>query len=244
MKASLARKVWWRRMGWLGVILLGVGVGYHLVPHALAKWTTIQHVSISGVKYMKRGEILSLLDLLPESSLSTIDPTRLEQRIEMHPRIAAASVGRALPHTLAVVIQEREPAAAFQHAGGQLFLDQEGVVLSIAPDDEVPELPIFSGLSAIKLLEGDPTTREQARFGVTVAKLLQEQFAETFHLDFREPSEIVAMTKNMAFLVNQDIHQAWKQYLALEPTIQAGLPTEPYEIDLRYSDKVIVRQRE
>ena len=242
-RAAVDRKAWWRRMVMFGV-MLSVGLAsYHLVPQAIAGWTSIQHVSISGVKFMKRGEILSLLALPPESSLWTIDPIALQQRLVAHPRIASVSVGRALPHTLAVVIHEREPAAAFQHAGGQLFVDQDGVVLSIAPDDGISGLPMFSGLSAIRLLEGEPTTRDRARLGVTVARLIAERFLGPLHIDLRDPNEIVAVTEDVTFRVNQDIQQAWPQYLALESTIQAGLLTEPYEIELRYSDRVIVRQR-
>ncbi len=227
----------------VGVLLTAGFASYYLMPQAMAGWTTIQHVSISGVKLMKRGEILSLLALSPESSLWTVDSIVLQQRLTAHPRIASVSVGRALPHTLTLVIHERVPAAAFQHAGGQLFVDEEGVVLAIAPDDHIPGLPMFSGLSAIRLLEGELTTRERARLGVIVAGLLRERFAGQIRIDLGNPNEIIAVTGDVTFRVNQDIQQAWQQYLALEPTIQTGLPTAPYEIDLRYSDKVIVRQR-
>ncbi len=242
-RTTVAQQAWWRRVVLIGAMLLAGLASYYLMPHAMAGWTAIQHVSISGMKFMKRGEILSLLALPPESSLWTIDPIALQRRLVAHPRIASVSVGRALPHTLAVVINEREPVAAFQHAGGQLFVDQDGVVLSIASDDGTSGLPMFSGLSAIRLLEGEPTTRDRARLGVTVARLLRERFPGRLHIDLHNPNEIVAVTEDVTFRVNQDVQQAWQQYLVLESMIQTGLPTKPYEIDLRYSDKVIVRQR-
>ena len=221
--------------------MLGV-VGFQFATKALAGWTSIQHVSISGVKLMKRGEILALLALPTESSLWTVDSTTLQQRLEAHPRIASASVGRALPHTLAVVIDERVPAASFHHAGGQLFVDQDGVVLSIAPEDVMSVLPVFSGLSAIRLLEGDAATRDQTRLGVEIVRLLRERSHSQIRIHFRGLSEIVAVADGVMYWFNQRVQEAWKQYLALEPTILAGLSAEPYEIDLRYSDKVIVRQ--
>lgn len=242
-RAAVDQRDWRRRMVLIGVMFMAVCASLYVMPQAIAGWTTIQHVSISGVKLMKRGEILSLLALPPESSLWTVDSAMLEQRLTVHPRIASVSVGRALPHTLAVVIQEREPVAAFQHAGGQLFVDEEGVVLSIAPDDHIPGLPMFSGLSAIRLLEGDLSTQERVQLGVKVVRFLREKFRGQFHIDLSDSSEIVVVTGDVTFRVNQDIQQAWQQYLALESTIQTGLPTAPYEIDLRYSDKVIVRQR-
>ena len=125
LRAATAKVAWFRRVIMLGLMAMIGMASYDLVPKVMAGWTTIHHVSISGVKLMKRGEILSLLALPPEESLWTIDPNMLEARLEAHPRIASASVGRALPHTLAVVIGEREPAAAVQHAGGQLFVDRD-----------------------------------------------------------------------------------------------------------------------
>ena len=222
--------------------MLGI-VGYQFATKALAEWTSIQHVSISGVKLMKRGDILALLALPTESSLWMVDSTTLQQRLEVHPRIASASVGRALPHTLAVVIDERVPAASFHHAGGQLFVDQDGVVLSIAPEDVMSVLPAFSGLSAIRLLEGDAATRDQARLGVEVARLLRERSYSQVRIHFHGPNKIVAVVDGVTYWFNQHVQGAWEQYLTLESTILAGLPTEPYQIDLRYSDKVIVRQR-
>ncbi len=243
VRAASAKVAWYRRATMLGIMAIAGVASYYVFPPAIAGWMTIEHVSISGVKLMKRGEVLSLLALPPEESLWGIHPPTLEARLKAHPRIASASVGRALPHTLAVVIGEREPVAAFQHAGGQLFVDQEGVVLSIASEDATSGLPVFSGLSAIRLLEGEPSTRKRARLGVTIATFLRERFLGPLHIELDDPNKIVVETENVKFHVNQNIQQTWPQYLALESTIHARSFMEPYDIDLRYSDKVIVRQR-
>lgn len=243
IRAASAKVAWYRRATLLGLMAMAVIASYYVVPQVVAGWVTIQHVSISGVKLMKRAEILSLLALPSEESLWTIDPDTLVERLEAHPRIASASVGRALPHTLAVVIGEREPAAAFQHAGGQLFVDQEGVVLSIAPEDDTSGLPVFSGLSAIRLLEGESSTRDRAQLGVTIAKFLRDRFLGPLHIDLGDPNEIVVETEDVKFHMNHNIQQTWPQYLALESAIHARSFMEPYDIDLRYSDKVIIRQR-
>ena len=242
-RTIMERQSLWRRFLIVGVVLILGAVSYQFVTKAMAGWASIHHVSISGVKSMKRGEILALLALPTESSLWTIDSAMLQKRLEAHPRIASASVGRALPHTLAIMIDERVPAANFHHAGGQLFVDQDGVVLSIAPEDITSGLPIFSGLSAIRLLEGDVATRDQTRLGVEIVRLLRERSHSQIRIHFRGLSEIVAVADGVMYWFNQRVQEAWKQYLALEPTILAGLSAEPYEIDLRYSDKVIVRHR-
>ena len=242
-RAVMERQAWWRRIFIGGVVLILGVASYQLAPKIMAGWTSIQHVSISGAKLMKRGDIIALLALPTESSLWTIDTTMLQQQLEAHPRIASASVGRALPHTLVVVVDERVPAANFQHAGGQLVVDQDGVVLSVAPEDVTLGLPTFSGLSAIRLLEGDAATRDQARLGVEVSRLLRERSHSQVHIRFRDPNEIVVVADDVTYWVNQHFREAWQQYLLLEPTILAGLSMRPYEIDLRYSDKVIVRQR-
>ncbi len=100
VRAASANVAWYRRATMLGIIAMAGVASYYVFPSVVSGWTMIEHVSISGVKLMKRGEILSLLALPPEESLWGIHPSMLEARLKAHPRIASASVGRALPHTL------------------------------------------------------------------------------------------------------------------------------------------------
>lgn len=222
--------------------ILGL-VGYQWLPSAVAGWTSIQHVSISGVDRVDRREILSLLELPEHGSLLSLDIATLEKKVTAHPWVSSASVGRALPHTLAVVVVERKPAAVVQHVGGDLFVDDKGAVLSIASDGPTGRLPSLVGLSAVKLLGGDPASQDRVRKGISFAEHLQRRFGTPVTVDVSDSRFITGKVDAFVFLVNEDFLPTWQRYLKLEPSIRERLQHDPHDVDLRFAGKVIVRKK-
>lgn len=222
--------------------ILGL-VGYQWLPSAVAGWTSIQHVSISGVDRVDRREILSLLELPEHGSLLSLDLATLEKKVTAHPWVSSASVGRALPHTLAVVVVERKPAAVVQHVGGDLFVDDKGAVLSIASDGPTGRLPSLVGLSAVKLLGGDPASQDRVRKGISFAEHLQRRFGTPVTVDVSDSRFITGKVDAFVFLVNEDFLPTWQRYLKLEPSIRERLQHDPHDVDLRFAGKVIVRKK-
>lgn len=222
--------------------ILGL-VGYQWLPSAVAGWTSIQHVSISGVDRVDRREILSLLELPEHGSLLSLDLAALEKKVTAHPWVSSASVGRALPHTLAVVVVERKPAAVVQHVGGDLFVDDKGAVLSIASDGPTGRLPSLVGLSAVKLLGGDPASQDRVRKGISFADHLQRRFGTPVTVDVSDSRFITGKVDAFVFLVNEDFLPTWQRYLKLEPSIRERLQHDPHDVDLRFAGKVIVRKK-
>ena len=230
---------------WGAFVILGtLGlIGYQWLPSAVAGWTSIQHVSIAGVDRVDRREILSLLALPEHGSLLSLDPATLEKKVTAHPWVSSASVGRALPHTLAVVVVERKPAGVVQHVGGNLFVDNNGTVLSIASDVPTGRLPRLVGLSAVKLLGGDPVSQDRVRKGIVFAEHLQRRFGTPVAVDVSEARFITGKAGAFVFFVNEDFLLMWRRYLDLEPAIQERLQHAPRDVDLRFAGKVIVRKK-
>ena len=223
-----------------GLVLIGLVV-YQQVPSALAGLITIQRVTVSGLDQVPHREILSLLALPPNSTLLSVDGDELERRVEAHPRIAGATVGRLLPHTLTIVVAERQPAALFKHAGGEFVLDKDGVVLSIASSKAFPHLPVLSGLNVAKLLEGNLAQGERIRDGILAAQLVREHFASNLRVVLDHPQYVEVVADKVVFQFSRDLEASWQRYVTLQPTIQTGLSGKRQEIDLRYAGKVIVR---
>ncbi|MXX10961.1 MAG: FtsQ-type POTRA domain-containing protein [Nitrospira sp. SB0677_bin_15] len=244
LRPAPARRRWTRMIqgGLAGILIILGMLGYQWLPSAVAGLLSIKRVSISGAERLDRRVVLSLLDLPADRSLLSVDPSSLEQKVEAHPAVASASVGRVLPHTLTVIVVERKPAALFQHAGGTLFLDKEGVVLSLAPDWPVRRLPELIGLSAVKILGGDLKIQAQARKGLRFAKDLQDHVAPAVSVDLSDPRFMVGKTDGLVFRVNNDFQNMWDPYLELEPTLRERFLQGPHEIDLRFTGKVIVRK--
>lgn len=224
----------------VAMVLAGL-VAYQQVPSALAGFMTIQQVTVSGLDQVSRREVVSLLALAPDATLLSVDGDELRRRVEAHPWIAEATVGRLLPHTLTVVVMERQPAAFFKHAGGKFVLDKDGIVLSIASGDLFPNLPVLSGLNVVELLEGNLTQRDRIREGIRAAQLVRGQVAADLRVVLDHPQYMEVVADGMIFQFNHNLEASWQRYVALQPTIQANLSGKRHEIDLRYAGKVIVR---
>lgn len=236
---------WWIRLlqgGLLAILVTLCMMGYQRLPSAMAGWLAIERVSIAGTDRLDRGVVLSLLDLPEDRSLFSVDLSSLERKVEAHPWVASASVGRVLPHTLTVIVVERKPAALFQHAGGALFLDEEGVVLSLAPDVQAETLPELVGLSAVKILGGDPETKAQARRGLRFAKHLQRHVGRVVTVDLDNTRFMAGKTNGLVFRVRNEFQDMWQPYLELEPSLRERFRQGSHEIDLRFAGKVIVRK--
>ncbi|MEC4673922.1 MAG: FtsQ-type POTRA domain-containing protein [Nitrospirota bacterium] len=224
----------------VGIVLVGL-VTYQQVPSALAGLITIQQVTVSGLDHVPRRELSTLLALSTDATLLSVDAEELQRRVEVHPWIAEVTVGRLLPHTLTVIVRERQPAALFKHAGGKLVLDKEGIVLSIASDDAFPLLPVLSGINVVTLLEGNLAQRERIRKGIQAAQLVGEHLGSDLRVMLDHPQYVEVVTEKMIFRFSQDLDTSWQRYVTLKPMIQAGLSGKRQEIDLRFAGKVIVR---
>ena len=234
---------WLFRGGLCGLLAALCLVGYQWVPSAVAGLMTVQHVSIAGTARLDRRDILALLNLPGDSSLLLLDRSRLEKQVEAHPWVASASVGRALPHTLSVIVVERKPAALVRAADGAVFVDNEGVVLTPASDVPTGRLPTIVGFSAAKLLEGDRATQDRVRKGLEFAECLHRRFGRAVTVDLGDARFLSGHTDMRVVLVKDDFRHAWQQYLNLESYLSEGHHPRPHEIDLRFVGKLIVRQK-
>ncbi len=234
---------WMVRGGLCGLLAALCLVGYQWVPSAVAGLMTVRHVSIAGTARLDRQDILALLNVSGESSLLLLDRSRLEKQVEAHPWVASASVGRALPHTLSVIVVERKRAAVVRDADGDVFVDDEGVVLTPVSDAPTGYLPTLVGLSAAKLLEGDRATQARVRPALDFAECLHRRFGRAVTVDLGDARFLSGHTDTHVVLANHDFRQAWQQYLNLESVLPEGHHRRPHEIDLRFVGQLIVRQK-
>ena len=112
-------------LGVVTVLAVG-GWGFVRFAPAVSEWTTIQQITVLGLDRIRRKEVVALLNFPPDASLLSLRTDPLIERLERHPWIAAASVERVFPDTLAISITERKPVAILQSPAGAHLLDDEG----------------------------------------------------------------------------------------------------------------------
>ncbi len=233
--------------GWYGWRQAGPGV-LAWADHFLE----IRVVEITRTERISREEVLAMLDLEPGRGLLLIDPAQARRSLETHPWIRRAVVRRVLPKTLAVDLDVREPVAVLQAGtGGRAFLlDRDGTIIAedlSAVDDG---LPILTGVEYTDAILGAGETVARVRSGLALAVLLDRSGVGRTEVDVRRPGDLVAYFSGLRLRFGDgdfgdkvDRYQQVSDRVRDRGVAQASTaPARQVEVDLRFQDKVIVRE--
>jgi cell division protein FtsQ len=238
------------RLMWLAALCAAVWAsvaGYREVSPRVRQWTEIRHIRVAGLDHVTRDEVVERLRIGSGVSLVTINVDSLAEGLQRHPWIKTADVTREWPHTLTVRITERRPAALVRGDAETLLVDDEGVALSAVADDEAPALPVLQGVDPVALREAEPGARRSAQVGIRLAAVLGRSFSGLPEIDVHDPGNAVAYVGGLRFQFGPSaFDEKWDRYRKLEPHLAGASPDgKPgfNEVDLRYSGKVIVRDR-
>jgi cell division protein FtsQ len=233
---------------WGAALLLGAWMAsqfHSMAGPVIAGWFEIREVRVTGLRTVTRDDVVDRLQLDARATLLSVSPNQLEARASAHPLIKSASVSRLPLHVLSVAITERRPAAILKTPSSHFLLDEEGVVLSALVDQDHPELPVVVGVDPKRLLLGDDRLRRAAQSGVKLAGLLAQSLDGRPEVDVSDPEHTVAYVQGMRFQFGASpFDEQWERYRAVEPVRRIGAGKRQPDIDLRFSDKVIVRERE
>jgi cell division protein FtsQ len=133
------------KRGWkvLGGVAAGLAIWFG-GPALLRRldFFRVRRVEVIGIRYQSPKGVIAALKLPARASV--FDNLRgMEKRASVLPGIEHASVGRRLPGTLMVEIEETEPVALAPKPGGGLGLvDQYGKLLPFDPTAAAPDLPV------------------------------------------------------------------------------------------------------
>ena len=218
-------------------------VAYEATGPLLAGTFVIREVRVTGLRTVTRDEVLDRLQLESRATLLSVSPAQLEARVSAHPWVRSAEISRLPFHVLSVEVAERRPAAVLRTPSSAFLLDDEGAVLTVLAEHEHEELPVVVGLDHKRLLQGDAQLRHAAESGITLAGLLAQSLDGRAEIDLSDPEHAVAYVHGMRFQFGPaPLEEQWERYRAVDPVRRAGKGQT--DIDLRFSDKVIVRERE
>lgn len=217
---------------------------YEAAGPLVAGWFEIREVRVSGLRVVTRDEVLDRLQVPARATLLSVSPVQMEARVSTHPWIKTATVNRLPPHVLSVEIVERRPAAVLKTPSGAFLLDEEGAVLTALAEHEREELPVVIGIDHQRLLQGDAQWRRAAQNGIRLAGLLGQSLDGRPEIDLSDPEHAVAYIQGMRIRFGPaPLEEQWERYRAVEPIRRAGAGKGWPDVDLRFSDKVIVREQ-
>lgn len=132
----------WRALAIAGFVLILVSLSPYALRHL--EFFRVRRVEISGLHYLEAAKIVAALKLPP--SASVFDDSRpLERRLRALPGVVAANVGRRVPGTLYISVDEADPVALTPRAERLALVDASGALLPFDPLKSAPDLPVLIG---------------------------------------------------------------------------------------------------
>ncbi|SLM47909.1 putative Cell division protein FtsQ [Nitrospira japonica] len=230
----------------MGVWAVIVGAS-HLAP-IIEHGLEIREIQIQGVHHVAREEVLQRLALKNGTSLHRISLPFLAERLRTIAWIKEATLERLPLHTLRVTVVERQPAAIARVGSEFLLLDEEGVVLTRLGDQDQPSLPLVIGATQKILLQGESGLRRTVQASIELARTMAHTVEGRVEIDVSDPLNLVASAKGMRFQFGHDaLLDQWNRFrmvkAVFKPGTLDGRKRELGEVDLRYDNRVIVRER-
>ncbi len=247
---SRGRRVW--RVGrWivgLAALALGVTLVTREMGPALQGWLEIRDVEVEGLQRVTKPEVLERLVLKPGTGLHQVSTVFLAERVQSHAWIKEATVERRPPHQLHITIVERTPAAIIRMGVDHWLSDESGYLLIKLGRQDDQTLPLLTGLNAQSLQQGDAGVRNAVQSGVVLAKLMASTLDGRVEIDLTKFSNVVASVNGVRFQFGDDsLVDQWERFRTVNPSFKTALSDDRKhtvsEIDLRYANRVIVRER-
>jgi cell division protein FtsQ len=224
-------------------------------PEVLAwadQFFEIKVVEITRTERISRDDVLAMLDLEPGRGLLLIDLVQAQRSLETHPWIRRAMVRRVFPDTLVVELDEREPVAVLRTGTGgrEFLLDREGTLISEGVPAADEGLPILTGVDYADAILGTGNTVARVRSGIALAGLLDRSGVGRTEVDLRRPGDMVAYYSGLRLRFGEgDFGDKVDRYRQVSDRVidrwvaqTKAAPVRRVEVDLRFQDKVIVRE--
>jgi len=234
----------------IGVALIGwaIVMGVRHSGPFLERLFEIKEVTVEGVRHIDKREVLDLVKLKPGTPLYLVVSSGIKRRVESHPWIKEAEVVRVPFHELHISVVERTPTAVVR-AGSENFLsDGEGYVLAPLSQADDHSLPMVTGVDLKGLLRGDEAVRRAIVSGIELAKLVGKTYEGRLHVNAENPANLVASVRGVRFQFGEGpIGDQWDRFQQVKSAVKTvdfdGYGDVVNDVDLRYENRVVVRER-
>jgi cell division protein FtsQ len=232
----------------LAVLAWGLTMVTREMGPVLQGWLEIREVEIEGIHHVTKPEVLERLVLKPGMGLHQVSTALLAERVRTHAWIKEATVERRPPHLLHVTILERTPAAIIRMGADHWLSDERGYLLAQLGRQDDQMLPLLIGLDTQSLQRGEVGARNAVQSGIVLAKLIANTFDGRVEVDLTKFSNVVASANGVRFQFGGDsLVDQWERFRKVNPSFKvAPLDNRKRtvsEIDLRYDNRVIVREK-
>lgn len=227
-----------------------IGVGLLLTTTAvvlflkIATWLNAQEmflvkdVEVEGNEFLQDEEILQLVEIDSSKHLFAFDLRNIEEQVSQHQLIEKTTIARALPSTLVIRVQEKEPLAILYD--GKLYpIDKEGTSLEAFQSEIIMDFPVIT------------KRPEEAAAFRQILSFLQEIKENRFSL-YSQISEVsFSSSKGIYFYLSKaaipvivghgDFRKRSDKFLRILKTLKNEQFASIKYFDLRFKDQVVMK---
>jgi cell division protein FtsQ len=244
-RRAFARRVAWLTGATFLVCLITGAVKYSgpMLQHVLE----IQTITVEGVHHIDKQKVIELAQIKPGMPLHHIITTTLEERIESHPWVKQAEVSRVLFHELRISVIERKPAVVVRAESQNFLSDEEGHLLTRLGQADDDAFPLVTGVELQGFLQGADSVRRSIISGIELARVIGQTIEGRLQVHAENPTNLVAFIQGIRFQFGQEaLGEQWKRFQRVKPTLKPlnfdGEGRGVSEVDLRYDNRIIVRE--
>ena len=238
----------------LGVLVTGVVILGWLITMAVTyssrivrELLEIHTITVEGVHHLDKQKVIELAQIQQGTPLHQVVPAIVEEQIKAHPWIKEVQVSRVPFHELKIAVIERKPAAIVR-AGSQNFLsDEEGHILTKLGQADDDTFPLVTGVDLDGLLKGTDVVRRSIMSGIELARVIGHTFDGRLRVQAESQTNLVALVQGVRFRFGEEsVEEQWERFQRVKPTLKSlnfdGAGRGISEVDLRYDNRIIVRE--
>lgn len=231
---GLAGGWWYQRTGRWDAMLDRTGAAWDeaVLYSSERLGLVVSNVYLEGRERMPLEEAQLALGITEGDPILSIKVDTLKARLEETSWVHTAQVKRALPDTLHIHIEERQPLALWQWQGKLQLIDQEGMVITKDDIASYSHLPVVVGHNApdyaynlLMVLSEEPELFARVSAAVRVGD-------RRWNIRFYDGTEIM--------LPEDEPSDAWRALAGLEKE-KSLLSREVTHIDMRTPGRVYIR---
>lgn len=204
-------------------------VEYTIQKKSIAWGLTVQNVSISGLKKLKKKDILKRLPFSLGGSFLKTDLEESYHALSEIPWIKSLRIERFWPHTIKIFIEEKHPLCIWQFKKIFYLIDMDGDVINVDNIGSYMDLPLVLGEGAPKKAQSVIQILEKLNFLKSI-KAISRIANRRWNL--------LTNTGLTILLPEKNIEDSLLYLLKLEKSYQI-LKRAKHQIDLRLHDKLI-----
>lgn len=112
----------------------------------------IQKITVQDNNYYTKEQVIGIAKVKTGKNIFETDVSKIKERLLLDPYIKNVKVGRKIPHTIYIEVEERKEFACIPYGNEFILIDNEGMVLKKTEIE--PALPLLVGMTVKNIEPG------------------------------------------------------------------------------------------